>query len=449
MTGELVSVREDIVAARPTLWVNPARPSGGSSSPLSSDLFDGVNDARDRFARFAPLLANTFADLRRTAGAITSPLIGAEALARTLNLAPRNGRLMVKADHDLAVAGSIKARGGAHAVLRIAEQVAHEHGILPVNKSQALDMPAARELFSHFRISVGSTGNLGLSVGLFASSLGFATTVHMSAAAKAWKKALLRQVGATVIEHQGDYEEAVAAGRSQARHDTHAHFIDDENSLPLLFGYAAAVEELAEQLAAQGVQVDADHPLMVYVPCGVGGAPAGIALGLAAKFGANARCFFVEPVQAPCVLGQLLSAPGEHPSVYDLGLSGLTEADGLAVPRASLLATSIAKTLIDGMITVDDDALFHLLALADQTEGLKLEPSAAAGIIGPRALFGTARGRRYLAADHLDCRLSKTTHLVWTTGGKLLPAEEHTAFVERGRRLQTTPLPFGAGRDDA
>jgi D-serine dehydratase len=40
-----------------------------------------------------------------------------------------------------------------------------------------------------------------------------------------------------------------------AEHDPAAYFIDDENSLPLLFGYATAIGELQRQLAAESVKV--------------------------------------------------------------------------------------------------------------------------------------------------------------------------------------------------
>jgi D-serine dehydratase len=291
---------------------------------------------------------------------------------------------------------------------------------------------AARALFGQYQVAVGSTGNLGLSIGVMASALGLRATVHMSADAKDWKKARLRARGVEVVEHTGDYASAVAAGRREADADPHSYFVDDERSLSLLLGYSAAALHLQRQFDAAGVRVDAAHPLFVYLPCGVGGAPAGIAFGLRQLFGPHVHAFFAEPTQSPCFLVEMLS---HGASVYDFGLTNRTEADGLAVPQASELAAEAMRALLGGVYTVPDDTLFVDLHRLRESEGLQIEPSAAAGFSGPGMLTGTDAGRTYLKQHGLERTMAQATHLVWTTGGLFVPPEAYARFAERGAAL--------------
>ncbi|MEI8159418.1 MAG: D-serine ammonia-lyase, partial [Burkholderiales bacterium] len=340
-------------SATPQLWINPQRkptpPNDTGDSPLGPARMQA---AYDRFARFAPLLAQLFPELTASEGRIESALQPVPEMQRALGLPTHHGRLWVKADHSLPVAGSIKARGGFHEVLEVTEQLAMENGLLqPGHDYRTLNTPVARALFARHQIAVGSTGNLGMAIGVLAAALGFRAVVHMSTDAKEWKKERLRQRGVEVVEHAGDYEMAVASGRQLAQVDPLSHFVDDERSLSLFMGYSAAALHLRDQLQSQSMTVDAQHPLIVYLPCGVGGAPAGIAWGLHQLFGEHVHCFFAEPVQSPCFLVQMLSSVGSSQSVYDFGLTNQTEADGLAVPRASQLAADVMRPLLAGVFT--------------------------------------------------------------------------------------------------
>ena len=104
-------------------------------------------------------------------------------------------------------------------------------------------------------LQVGSTGNLGLSIGITGAAMGLQTEVHMSCDAKQWKKDLLRSRGVKVVEHTGNYSVAVTAGRESAVADPRAHFVDDERSMDLLLGYSTAAFEVMEQLDALSVEV--------------------------------------------------------------------------------------------------------------------------------------------------------------------------------------------------
>ncbi|NKF31846.1 pyridoxal-phosphate dependent enzyme, partial [Pseudomonas sp. BGM005] len=123
--------------------------------------------------------------------------------------------------------------------------------------------------------------------------------------------------------------------------DPTIYFVDDEQSRHLFLGYRAAASELASQLDERGITIDDENPLFLYLPCGIGGAPGGVAFGAKAIFGDHVHPFFVEPVQSPCALVHMMSGSQELVSVYDVGLTNKTEADGMAVARMSAFVAEV------------------------------------------------------------------------------------------------------------
>lgn len=417
----------------PLLWLNPER-SDDAHRRIDNRSFLA---AEDRLRRAAGLLAILFPEIETGAAGVESPLLPVPHLQRALGLPGDSGQLFLKTDHQLPIAGSIKARGGFHEVLAHAESLAVSAGILrPGDDLSTLASSVARALFSTRSIAVGSTGNLGLSIGTLAAALGFQAIVHMSSDAKHWKKQELRRRGAEVVEYAGDYSRAVAAGREHALADPLSYFVDDESSTLLLEGYAAAARPLAEQLAAAGRTPSREQPLFVYLPCGVGGAPGGISLGLTSLFGANVHCFFAEPVASPCMLLRMAAGPRDSVSVYDWGLDNCTQADGLAVPRASDLVADRIRDVICGIFTVTDEQLFSGLLHAWECESLEIEPSAAAGFPGPQWITSSEAGQRYSESHGLAPYLSNATHLLWSTGGSLVPHEDHRRLRAQAQQMQ-------------
>ncbi|MBT9290666.1 D-serine ammonia-lyase [Hyphomicrobiaceae bacterium 22] len=421
----------DLVAGRETAWFNPAVvPAAEALGDVGLGLTD-LRDAEARLDRFAPLLARLFPELAATGGIIESDLVAAPAFAAALGPDAPAGRLLIKKDSHLPVSGSIKARGGFYEVLKRAETLARAAGLIgPDGDTLALAEPAARDLFGRHAIAVGSTGNLGLSIGLMGARLGFRTTVHMSAEARAWKKAKLRAAGVAVVEHAADYGAAVAQGRAEAAADPACHFVDDEHSRDLFLGYAVAALRLQPQLAAMGVAVDREHPLFVHLPCGVGGGPGGIAFGLKLVYGDAVHCLFAEPTASPAMLLGVLTGRHDAVAVQDFGLSNRTAADGLAVGRPSGFVGRAMSRLVDGYFTVADTHLFRLLALLKRTEGLELEPSAIAGAPGPAWITADPAYRARLALT--PDRLARATHILWATGGSMVPQDEMAGYLKAG-----------------
>jgi D-serine dehydratase len=120
-------------------------------------------------------------------------------------------------------------------------------------------------------------------------------------------------------------------------------------------------------------------------------------------------------------------------SVYDLGLGNQTIADGLAVARASDFAFKLIGTQVMGGYTVTDAQMLAWVAAAAAEEQLRLEPSAAVGF--PVALQDAWRVPAY---GRLRARMSVATHVIWTTGGALMPDEEFAGLLEQAA---AAPLP--------
>ena len=303
---EIDSILQKVAAAEPCVWFSPnLRPAREALAAIPYTRAN-VRDAAERLARFAPYIERCFPETAADGGLIESPLTEIPHMAAFLRETEAPclpGRMFLKRDSDLAVAGSVKARGGIYEVLKHAETLALKEGILHITDDYAvLAEPQCKAFFNQYEIAVGSTGNLGLSIGIMSAALGFRVTVHMSRDARQWKKDLLRSKGVCVMEYAGDYSEAVRQGRALSDADPMSYFVDDENSVDLFMGYAVAAERLQGQLSAEGIPVDAEHPLFVYLPCGVGGAPGGITFGLKLVYGDNVHVFYVEPVQCPCML---------------------------------------------------------------------------------------------------------------------------------------------------
>ncbi|WP_193074107.1 D-serine ammonia-lyase [Pseudomonas sp. FME51] len=440
------SLVQELIALKETAWFNPAvQPAAVALSDVGLTL-DDMHDASARLTRFAAYIRRIFPQTEQAGGIIESPIQPVpqmqNAIGQRYNL-PLSGQLWLKLDNDLPISGSIKARGGIYEVLKHAEDLALAAGLLSLDDDYAkLDSDASRAFFRGHRIAVGSTGNLGLSIGIMSATLGFEVTVHMSADAREWKKELLREHGVTVVEYESDFSVAVAEGRKQADEDPACHFIDDENSTSLFLGYAVAAERLKLQLDAAGVVVDAEHPLFVYLPCGVGGGPGGVSFGLKLVFGDAVHCIFAEPTHSPCMLLGVYTGLHDEVCVQDVGIDNLTAADGLAVGRPSGFVGKAMQRLIDGYYTIQDEELYALLALLEQKEGIRLEPSALAGVPGIARIQAPEHQAYHQRLQLTPSRLANATHLAWATGGSMVPDDEMEAYLAKGKEAlrQTTAV---------
>ncbi|HFG2126156.1 D-serine ammonia-lyase [Vibrio cholerae] len=423
---------KELIELKEVSWFNPSitrLEEGLSYVGLGSE---DIQDASQRLKRFAPYLAKAFPETAKTNGIIESEVVPISEMQSVLEReydTQIQGRLFLKKDSHLPISGSIKARGGIYEVLTHAEKLAIEARLLTESDDYSkLLNEEFRDFFKRFSIAVGSTGNLGMSIGIMSAKLGFSVSVHMSADARGWKKNRLRALGVNVIEYAQDYGVAVAQGRKEAENDPTCFFIDDENSKTLFLGYSVAGERLKKQFDEKGIAVDAQHPLFVYLPCGVGGGPGGVAFGLKMAFGDNVHCIFAEPTHSPCMMLGVHTGLHDAISVQDIGIDNITAADGLAVGRASGFVGRAMERLLDGYLTISDERMYRLLGQLNEAENIQLEPSALAGMIGPIVVTKSVEYRARMQFD--DTVMRNATHLVWATGGGMVPAEEMDSYLK-------------------
>ncbi|WP_061008136.1 D-serine ammonia-lyase [Vibrio sp. CUB2] len=418
------------------VWFNPNITTLKEGLPYVGLDAANIKDASERLKRFAPYLMKAFPETMASSGIIESSVVDIDKMKSCLETQYDTqilGRLMLKKDSHLPISGSIKARGGIYEVLTHAERLAIEAGLLSESDDYSkLASEEFRQFFQQYSIAVGSTGNLGMSIGIMSAKLGFSVSVHMSADAREWKKNKLRSHGVNVVEYEQDYGVAVEQGRKEAEKDPNCFFIDDENSQTLFLGYSVAGERLKQQFDEMGIVVDSNHPLFVYLPCGVGGGPGGVAFGLKMAFGGHVHCIFAEPTHSPCMLLGVHTGLHDDIAVQDLGIDNITAADGLAVGRASGFVGRAMERLLDGYYTMTDERMYHHLGELSELEDIRLEPSALAGMVGAVHVSNDKayQARMQFTEEHLN----NATHLVWATGGGMVPEEEMSAYLAKSGR---------------
>lgn len=427
------SILKDVSKLREVLWLNPKLSTYADAAKKTNMDISNIDDAQKRLDKFAPLIEILFPETKISHGIIESPLKQINNMKKVLTQEYHteiSGKLFLKMDSHLAVAGSVKARGGIYEVLKYAEQLLLKNNMIKEDDDYSIiAQQKYKDFFNQYKIQVGSTGNLGLSIGITSAALGFNVIVHMSSDAKQWKKDLLSSKGAQVIEYDSDFSKAVEEGRKLSDRDPMSYFVDDENSMNLFLGYAVAARRLEKQLDEMKIQVDENHPLFVYLPCGVGGAPGGITYGLKSVYKDNVHCFFVEPTHAPSMLIGMSTGLHNDICVQDLGIDGNTHADGLAVGRPSKLVGKIMENLLGGIFTIDDYKLYNNMRLLHDSEDINIEPSACAAFEGVIKMEASEEGKKYISEHGLKNKMNDSVHIAWATGGRLVPEEINKQFL--------------------
>lgn len=248
--------------------------------------------------------------------------------------------------------GAFKVRGGINLVSRLSEDE-RRSGVISA-----------------------STGNHGQSIAYAARLFGVRAIICAPASANRVKVASMRDLGAEVILHGVDYDEAREHCEALARERGY-RYVHSGNEPLLIAGVATHTLEALE--ARPDLEV-------VIVPIGGGSGAAGACIAAHA----------VDPSIE--VIGvQSAQAPAAHRSWREGHLetaSNSTFAEGLATRTAFALPQRILGELLSDFVLVDDDAIRRALALMVEHTRTLVEPAGAAPLAAALELRERLRGRR-------------------------------------------------------
>jgi threonine dehydratase len=263
----------------------------------------------------------------------TTPILADERLTEELG-----ARVYLKAENTQR-SGSFKIRGAYNTISRLAPD------------------ERTRGVIAH------SAGNHAQGVALAARLIGIPATIVMPERAPLTKVAATRRHGAEVVLHGATFDDAGAYARElqQERGLTYVHAFNDER---VIAGQGTIGLEVVEALP--------DMTLLV-IPIGGGGLISGIATAVKALM-PDVRIVGVQaagcaPVPASLAAGEPITAA-----------TARTIADGIAVKRPGDLTLPIIRTLVDDVVTVDDDEIARAIAHLAQNARQVVEGAGAAGV---------------------------------------------------------------------
>jgi threonine dehydratase len=212
-------------------------------------------------------------------------------------------------------------------------------------------------------VVAASAGNHAQGVALAASMLGIAATVYMPEGAALPKVGATRGYGATVELFGDTIDDSIAAATAFAER-TGAEFVHPFDHRDIVAGQGTVGLEILEQVPDVAT---------VLVCTGGGGLLGGIAAAIRAQR-PDVRIVGVQAAGAAAWPASLAAgAPVPLASMR-------TIADGIAVGRPGDLTFDQVSTLVDDILTVDEDALSRALLVLLERAKMLVEPAGAAAV---------------------------------------------------------------------
>lgn len=307
-----------------------------------------------------------------------TPLCALLALADDLGIAA----LHVKDEGQRLGLGSIKALGGAYAVIRLVLEEAGKRFGRAVDVGE-INSSELRAIAAQMTFCCATDGNHGRSVAQGAGLVGARSVIYVHAGVSAGRVAAIARFGAEIVQVEGGYDHAV---REVARVGAERGWKIVSNTswlgyerIPglVMQGYTVSVREALRRMA--------EPPTHVFLQAGVGGFAAAIAGHMAILLGERRpKTVVVEPRRSACVYA---SAAAGRPVTIEHRQSTVMAMLECAEP--SLIAWRVLARVGDAFMTVEEeDAVAVMNRLA---RPLGNDPAIVSGESGGAGLAGLVR----------------------------------------------------------
>jgi threonine dehydratase len=302
--------------------------------------------------------APTFSALRAAdilaAARRIAPLVERTPLRHSARLSDEaGGDVYLKLESE-QVTGSFKARGASN-TLALMPEADRARGVV-----------------------ASSAGNHGLGVALAAKHFGVAAVIFVPSTAPMIKRRGIEALGATVNADAPDYDAAMDLAVAHAE-KTGATFVHPCLGDPLIAGQGTVALEILEDLPDLGTMI---------VPIGGAGLLAGTG-ALLRRVAPDVRILGAQSVHTAAMArslaaGRVVPIPSEA-----------TLADGLA-GGIDDFALDVGRHALDGMVTLEEEAIADGIRFLHEAEGVVSEGSGAVGVAALRT--GALRVERFPAA---------------------------------------------------
>jgi threonine dehydratase len=229
-------------------------------------------------------------------------------------------------------------------------------------------------------VITATTGNHGQSIAQACPREGVPCTIVVPLGNNPDKNAAMRALGATVVEHGQDFDQARERVEALQR-ENGLRYIHSANEPMLIAGVATYALEIFHDLA------DAD---VILVPIGGGTGACGCAV-VRSGLGRSTKIVGVQTERADAF------ARSWRGGVRVAGNKADTFADGMATRVTFDLTFGILATELDDVVTLSEDELAEGVRLAIRTTHNLAEGAGAASLIAARKMSGELRGKKVVA----------------------------------------------------